>query len=196
GSSQQLQDTDAGVLAEINWVRAHPADYAAELRAYETHFRGKIAYEPGDPVGVVFTEGVAAVEEAADYVAAQPPRPPLRRSELLSVAAHDHAREQAATGALGHIGPDGSTPSARVQRRGGGRYVGEIIAYGAASPAAMVRLFIVDDGVPGRGHRTAVFSDQYSFAGVGCGDHSAFGHMCVVDLAMTPDGNLSQSASQ
>jgi uncharacterized protein YkwD len=187
-TSKAQTSGEKAVLAEINWARAHPAAYAAQLRSFEQRFTGKIEHDPGDPAGVAFQEGAPAVEEAAAFVAAQPPRPPIGWSDLLSAAARDHAIEQAATNTMGHVGPDGSTPSTRVQRRGGGRYIGEVIAYGGGSAASVVRLLIVDDGVPSRGHRMAIFSDQYKFAGVACGPHPTYRDMCVADLAMTADG--------
>jgi uncharacterized protein YkwD len=188
-STHEQTTAEKAVLAEINWARAHPAAYAEELRAFEQRFTGKIERDPGDPTGIVSQEGVPAVAEAAAFVAAQPPRAPIGWSDLLSAAARDHAIEQAATNTMGHFGPDGSTPSTRVQRRGGGRYVGEVIAYGGGSAASVVRLLIVDDGVRSRGHRMAIFSDQYKFAGVACGPHPTYRDMCVADLAMTADGN-------
>jgi hypothetical protein len=42
--------------------------------------------------------------------------------------------------------------------------------------------------VPGRGHRTLLFQNSFRFAGVGCGAHRRFGHICVVDLSGTTDG--------
>lgn len=188
-STNAQTSAEKAVLAEINWARAHPAAYAEELRALEQRFTGKIEHDPGDRGGIATQEGAPAVDEAAAFVAAQPPRAPIAWSDLLSAAARDHAIEQAATNTMGHVGPDGSTPSTRVQRRGGGRYVGEVIAYGSSSPASVVRQLIVDDGVPSRGHRAAVFSDQYRFAGVACGPHPSYRDMCVADLAMTADGD-------
>jgi hypothetical protein len=57
-----------------------------------------------------------------------------------------------------------------------------------ADADAVVRQLIVDDGVPGRGHRTLLFSAEFRFAGVGCGGHRRYGHLCVVDLAATING--------
>jgi uncharacterized protein YkwD len=56
----------------------------------------------------------------------------------------------------------------------------------------VVRSLIIDDGVPGRGHRAAVFSNAYRFAGVGCRTHARYRVVCVVDYAGTPDGNPMQ----
>jgi hypothetical protein len=47
---------------------------------------------------------------------------------------------------------------------------------------------IVDDGVPGRGHRKSLFAKDFRYAGVGCGEHRTYRYMCVVDMSATPAG--------
>ena len=85
-------------------------------------------------------------------------------------------------------GTYGAGPGERVRRRGGDIFVGESISYGMADADAVVRQLIVDDGVPGRGHRILLFKNDFRFAGVGCSGHRRYGHMCVVDLAANRDG--------
>ena len=41
----------------------------------------------------------------------------------------------------------------------------------------------VDDGVPSRGHRLAVFDDGYNMAGVAVGAHAVFGNMVAIEFA-------------
>lgn len=188
-SASERQGVEAGVLARINYARQHPQQYADELRRYRTWFRGNILYLPGDREGVLHDEGVAAVDEAIAFLERQAPLPPLDFVPLLALAASDHAAEQGPAGAVGHGSFDGSSPGMRVKRRGGDIYVGENIAYGFADPDQIVRQFIVDDGVPDRGHRDAIFDRDYRFAGVGCGPHTVYRHMCVVEFAQTRDGS-------
>jgi uncharacterized protein YkwD len=179
----------AEVLARINEVRAHPRDFAEDLREYRRAFDGRVVYSPEAPDGIVTQEGVAAVDEAIDFLERQRPLPPLTRGAVLALAAQDHADEQGDDGSIGHASPDGADPGERVRRRGGDIYVGETISYGYGDADGVVRQLIVDDGVRGRGHRALLFSDGYRFAGVGCGAHRRFGMMCVVDFAATVDGN-------
>lgn len=183
------------VLQRINFARQHPQAYAQQLRTYRTWFRGNILYLPGERDGVYLEEGVAAVDEAIAFMERQKPLSPLSRGELLGLAARDHAGEQGPRGIIGHGSLDGASPGMRVQRRGGGVYVGENISYGFADPDEVVRQFIVDDGVPDRGHRHAVFSTDYRFAGVGCGPHSVYRHMCVVDMSQTRDGHFDMAGT-
>ncbi len=191
GAAWASSPLERDVIEEINRVRAHPHDYADELRAYRTWFDGRVVHRPEDRdgVGVETFEGVAAVDDAIMFLDRQVPLPPLGQSELLASAARDHADEQAESGAIGHTSPDGRSPGDRVKARGGDIYVGETISYGAATAIDVVRQLIIDDGVPRRGHRALIFSPGYHYAGAGCGPHLRYGAMCVVDYAATPDGS-------
>ncbi len=180
---------ESSVLDEINYARQHPREYAERLREYRNYFEGQLLFLPGDANGTVTREGVSAVDEAIDFLEHQAPLPPLAPGAILAAAARDHAYEQGETGATGHVSRDGASPGDRVRRHGGDIYVGETIAYGARDPEAVVRNLIVDDGVPGRGHRTLIFSDRYHYAGVGCGEHARYRTICVVDYSGTPNGN-------
>lgn len=180
---------EAEVLAELNLARADPLRFAQELRDYRARFDGAIVRYPDDPVGEATVEGVEAVDEAIAFLERQKPLPPLSAAQILALAARDHAAEQGPRGTIGHRSGDGLSPGDRVKRRGGDVYVGENISYGISYARGVVRQFIVDDGVPGRGHRKLIFSDGYRFAGVGCGMHMLYRFMCVVNLSATADGN-------
>jgi uncharacterized protein YkwD len=179
---------EADVLAELNYARANPQRYAAELRDYREGFEGTLVYARGSDVPEQTREGVTAVDDAIRFLERQTPLPPLSNGDILAAAAIDMVTEQGPAGALGHVSRSGLTPGQRVRRRGGDIYVGETISYGFTDPRAVVRQLIVDDGEPRRGHRILLFSRAYRYAGVGCGRHAGYGAMCVIDLSGTPDG--------
>jgi uncharacterized protein YkwD len=179
---------EAAVLAEINFARTRPRDYAERLREYRSFFKGKVVWYPGNPDGLQTAEGVRAVDEAIDFLEHQQPLEPIAPAELLGRAARDHVRAQGPTGATGHISADGANPRTRVQRRGGGAYVAEVITYGPPSAVEVVRQLIVDDAVPGRGHRKTLFAAEMRYAGIACGPHKGYRVMCVADLGRRPDG--------
>jgi len=180
---------EAAVLAEINFARTRPRDYAEQLRAYRRFFKGKIVWYPGNPDGLRTEEGVRAVDEAIRFLERQAPLEPIAPATLLARAARDHVREQGPSGATGHYSADGANPRDRVQRRGGGSYVAEVITYGPPSAVEVVRQLIVDDAVPGRGHRKTLFAAEMRYAGVACGPHRGYRVMCVADLGRKPDGH-------
>jgi uncharacterized protein YkwD len=176
------------VAAALNAARTGPATYAGDLRTYRGYFKANIVVMPGNPVDFETVEGTAPVDEAITYLGAQPTLQPLTRSDLLAQAAADHVAEQSVSGRTGHYSADGSAPGDRVVKRGGGPLVAEVIAYGAVDAADVIRQLIVDDGVPDRGHRAAIFTSHLRYLGVACGPHPEFKTMCVIDMADTPDG--------
>ena len=55
--------------------------------------------------------------------------------------------------------------------------------YGVPSARGMLMSLIIDDGVPGRGHRTNLFDAQARVVGVACGPHKVWQIMCVMTFA-------------
>lgn len=170
----------AAVLAELNVLHTTPRSYLPRLERYRRAFSDPAqAYPPPSH------EGPAAVDEAMRVLATQPALPMLHASTLLDAVARDHVRAQGATATIGHGAA--LSPGERARAHGGDRYVGEVIVYGVATAADVVRQLMVDDGVPRRGHRVLLLSPLYRYAGVACGPHARFGTMCVIVLAATSD---------
>jgi len=164
----QAADLDADVLAELNYVRAHPAEYARELRSA--------------PDWVLQQEEPSAVEEAIDFLQRQQPLAPLKSDKRLGAAALEHVRVQGPRGDIGH----GAAGSLGARLRAAGVYAGmaaENISYGYDDARAVVRQLVIDSRVAGRGHRRNIFSAGYTTAGVACGGHRQWGSMCVIDFA-------------
>lgn len=152
------------VLAELNFARAHPAQYARELR--------RSALRHDDP---------GALDEAVDFLMNQPPLPPLRAHPGLTAAADAHARTQARRGGEGH---GREALGQRLQRHGvWAGLSAEAISYGYDDPRDVVAQLVIDSGVPGRGHRKDIFRRSYQAAGVACSAHRTYGAMCVIDYA-------------
>ena len=166
----QAQDLASRVLAEMNLARTAPQTYARVLAERMAGYRG--------------VEGASAVQEAVRFLQRATPLPPLALSEGMSQAAESHVADLGPRGARGHRGSGGSSPFSRMNRYG--QWVGtagENIFFGNRDARGIVCALIVDAGVRGRGHRKNIFSRSFRVAGVGHGQHSRYGAMCVVDFA-------------
>lgn len=185
--------TEDEVLAELNRARTDPRAYAGYLSELRRSFRDRFTYTE-EGINYLTQEGVAAVDEAIAFLEQAPAVPGLKGSRGLALAARDLVLDQALRGGTGHIGSDGSDPAQRMGRHGGltphhfligGSNIsaGEVIGYGRNRARAIVTMLIVDDGVPGRGHRQAIFNTRYTHAGVAFGPHLQYVWVCVIDLA-------------
>lgn len=177
GPATAQAGVEAAVLAELNFARTHPAEYARELRR-SAERGGEVGYSE------IGNEDVDALADAIDFLSRQRPLPPLKPNEGLAAAARAHARTQGRTYEVGHVSPDGETLSERLHEHGvWAGLAAEDISYGYEDPHEVVRQLIIDSGVPGRGHRQNIFGAHYQLAGVSCAAHRAWGAMCVIDFA-------------
>ena len=171
------------IVKEVNLARTNPGAYAAWLRGQRQYYRGAQLRRPGE-VPIRTKEGLAAVDEAIRRLEKQRPVGALGLSKGLSLAARDLTAPQGASGGFGHTGPDGSSPSDRIERHGQWESViGENVAYGQRTARDVVAAFIVDDGVPGRGHRKNLYNAAFHVMGVDCGPHSTYGTTCAITFA-------------
>lgn len=172
-----------GIVREVNLARTNPGAYADWLKAQRPWYRGTQLRRPGE-TPIRTEEGRAAVDEAIRWLERQRPVGALSLSRGLSLAARDLVAPQGASGGFGHTGPDGSTPSQRIERHGRWESViGENVAYGQRTARDVVAAFIVDDGVPDRGHRKNLFNPAFRVMGVDCGPHAVYGVTCAITFA-------------
>ena len=169
------------VLAEVNFARAHPQDYARRLMlqpvsGWERSLSPAAAeHDPG------------AYAEAIAFLMRQEPLPPLQADGRLAAAADEHVQAQGPAGQIGHNGAAGERFDQRLRRHGvKAEALGENIAYGPARPSDVVRELIIDSGVPDRGHRRNIFYEAFGSAGVRCGPHRDYATMCVMEFASPP----------
>ena len=180
---------EEGVFAELNRFRSDPAAYTEYLSDYRPRFEGKLLIGNDDSeIDIMTREGVAAVDEAIRDLRREKPLPTLEWSDPLARAAADHVAVQSRSGAVGHY-TRGSGPGERMRARGGGPYVSEVITYGHHTPEGVVDQLLIDDGVPGRGHRHSLLRPTHRYAGVACGRHPVHRTMCVTLMSQTRDGS-------
>jgi len=173
---------ERNVLEEMNHARTVPAEYARNLQEYRKKFRGKTV--AAGPVRIVTREGVAAVDEAILFLRTAKPLPPLEYSKGLSGAAAELVREEGEKGTVGHTGERSGGMTQRVERHGKWEgSVGENLSYGSDDARSVVMQLLIDDGVPGRGHRKNIFNPSFRKAGISCGRHPSLRTMCAIDFA-------------
>ncbi len=171
------------VILEMSKVRLHPREYAKWLRTQLKYFEGTLWRLP-DHTPIRTNEGSGALVELIDFLEKLPPIGPLHWSEGLSRAARQLVLEQGPTGQTGHKGPGGSLMRDRILNHGLHQsLIGEVINYGPEKPRWTVMQLLIDDGVPGRGHRKNIFNADFHMAGAAIGPHAGYEEMTVVDLA-------------
>ena len=184
------------VLDALNAARTDPASYARGLAQYRSYFHANLLRYPGQAADIQTEEGVRVVDETIAFLDHQMALAPVQTAAMLEGSAGDLVADQRASGDTGHDSSDGSSPGDRAQKRGGGAYVAEVIAYGPMDAADVVRQLIIDDGVADRGHRGIIFAPELRFAGISCGSHPEYRTMCVIDMGITADGHSPDSSGQ
>ena len=179
-----LDELEREVLLHINMARSDPSRYAEEfLGPRLVFFDGDIYREPGR-VAIATIEGAAALEDCIADMEDTDPVDPMLPSEVLTLAALDHAGDLSASGETGHVGSDGSLFSARIERYGEWRNtIGEVISYGPDTGREIVIGLLIDDGVDDDGHRRNLLNPDFMLVGIAVEEHSSYGNVCVIDFA-------------
>jgi uncharacterized protein YkwD len=179
-----LSAEEREVIREINKVRTNPGAYANYLKQERAYYYGLLIRRPGK-VPVRTREGRTALEACIAVLEKTAPVGALLPDESLSRATGLLAAEQARTGAMGHVCADGRTLKDRVTQFCGDRYMqmAENISYGSREARAIVIRFLVDDGIPSRGHRINLMNPSYTHCGVTMASHPVYRHVCVIDFA-------------
>jgi hypothetical protein len=128
-------------------------------------------------------EGVSACNEAIEFLLRQPARSPCTFSEAISKASRDLCLDQGPIGLVGHADTRGGLQDTRISR------YGDIVSMSSENcyynldldPDLVVALWVIDDDVPSRGHRTGLFHPQNHLAGIAVGPHITHGHVVVID---------------
>ena len=174
------------ILTELNRVRRNPKKYAEEeIKPRLKYFDGKFYKAPGQ-IPILTNEGASAVQECIDVLMKIKPMELLELEKGLCSAAQWLADDQAKTGKTGHYGSDGSSPFERMNRYGKVLITaGENCAYGPKTGKEIVAQLLIDDGVPGRGHRINILKPEFKKVGIGYNDEgkAPYGAVSVMDFA-------------
>jgi hypothetical protein len=175
------------IVTEVNRLRTNPQSYVQLLEQRRNQYDGTRLTLTGQGYGltVITKEGWPAVEEAMQTLQSTPPLPALTASEGLSLAARDHARDQAGQRHASHTGSDGSTFIERISRHlQSVDSAGESISVGGIPLATdVVQKSLIDDGVKSRTHRLDLVSRDFTLIGVACEPQVRYGFLCVTEFA-------------
>jgi uncharacterized protein YkwD len=181
--AEYLLPVEKDVILEMNKVRTNPKKYAElYIQPRLRYYSGKNYSVPGQ-ITLVTQEGAAAVTACIAALSRAGGADILTPERGMSRAAKDHVADQSKTGQTGHSGSDRSTPESRMKRYGkfGGSWtLGENIAYGETTARDVVCGLLIDDGVPGRGHRTNIMNRAFTQTGAAYGTHGHYRTSCVV----------------
>lgn len=183
-SAGYLNQLEQEVIFELNKVRSDPPRYAKEvMEELKNKYKGKLLTYEGQ-IPIMTEEGIYPLEECIRVLKKTPPRPLLQPAKGLAKAAQELVQDQQRTGGLGHVSSKGSTPQKRIEKYGVWDIcASEDISYGSIDARQIVASLLIDDGVPGRGHRENILNPCTKFAGVAIGDHPKYRVMCVIDYA-------------
>lgn len=183
-SADYLTEAERQIIIEINMVRTDPSEYARRyLVPLQAYYHDKLLQFPGE-VAISTNEGIHALDECIKELQAAKPLVPLFPPKGLTLAARDHAEDQAKNGTTGHTGSDRSTMETRLNRYGKWDIsAGENISYGNVEAKRIVTSLLIDDGVPSRGHRKNLLNGTFKFVGVSVGPHQIYKHICVMNFA-------------
>lgn len=186
--AEYLTSAEAAIIIEINMARTDPAAYASNfLEPIRAYYRGRLLQYPGE-IAIQTNEGIRALDECIRALEKSSPSSPLVPNKGLTLAARDHANDQARTGQTGHMGSDGSSPFTRMNRYGKwDTLAGENIGYGHSQTRRIVTSLLIDDGVTSRGHRKNLLDRSFNVIGTAVEPHMVYRSMCVIDLAESYD---------
>lgn len=154
----------------LNDIRTNPKKYSERI---QTIYLNNMDQRGLNRVTrVLANEGLKAYKESKEYLENQAkPMPALKLDDGLTAAAYLHSIHMAKKGQLDHTGANNSQPHQRVMQMGSfgmSMAVAENILNRREFDAEQFILdFVVDDGVPNRGHRKNIFTDKCHLVGLG-----------------------------
>lgn len=143
-------------LREINTLRTNPQSYISILERYASQYPS------------------SEIEDARRYLQSRLPCTSLSLNPLLSEMAQSWVNIQGPIGTDGHGNLQQRLQQANIPLTTGTYTFGENIAYGFIDPQDILIAWIVDYGVPGKGHRINLFKCDQNQIGIGFGSHSKY----------------------
>lgn len=156
------------ILTELNLLRSNPKGYISILDGYAN---GKIKSDISSTL----------YKEVVDYLNGHQAVPTIKSEQCLFESAKRHAIEVSGIGNLTHDGLNGSEPHQRIKASCPGKgflnVIGGENGYGGSNDNNVAAIYktarhtilswLIDEGIPSRGHRLAMMEKNVEYAGVG-----------------------------
>jgi hypothetical protein len=170
GFAQNQFKEEQGVVDLLNRLRAAPAVFAQrELKAW------------ADSMGLSKSP---AYHSLVLDLSQTKPLSALSSVPALQVMARSHALDMGKTGKVGHTGSGGGTFDKRAQPLlDAFQMLQENCQYGYYDPLSVICDLLIDEGVPGYGHRKSLLNPQLRYVGVSFENHKKYKINCVIELA-------------
>ena len=152
-AASYMKSEELAMIDEVNLVRSNPAGYIPYIEEY----KAKIQRGEGFGSAAVCDELIAELRNT-------PALSVLKPRECLYRAARNHGEDQRPTGSVDHVGTDGSYPWDRVLRGCPELTDGnENLVGGPSTVRESVIILLIDDGIPGRGHRKTMLQKEWKY---------------------------------
>jgi LysM repeat protein len=152
-AASYMKSEELAMIDEVNLVRSNPTGYIPYIEEY----KAKIQRGEGFGSAAVCDELIAELRNT-------PARSVLKPRECLYRAARNHGEDQRPTGSVDHVGTDGSYPWDRVLRGCPELTDGnENLVGGPSTVQESVIILLIDDGIPGRGHRKTMLQKEWQY---------------------------------
>jgi len=170
GFAQNQFKEEQGVVDVLNRLRAAPAVFAQrELKAW------------ADSMGLSKSP---AYHSLVLDLSQMKPLSALSSVQALQVMARSHALDMGKTGKVGHTGSGGGTFAKRAKPLlDAFQMLQENCQYGYYDPLSVICDLLIDEGVPGYGHRKSLLNPQLRYVGVSFENHKKYKINCVIELA-------------
>ena len=158
------------ILEEINFARTKPAEYAKMLEGMKQYYDGNTFKLP-ERISSRTIEGIKSLNEAIEVLKVLKPLEPVAINCSAVRASRDQLGDLQKSGAFTHFGSDGSSPQERLKKYLSGTfYSSENLSRNTKTVRDIIRIMILDDGLPSRQHRKNLLDSRFKFVGISNGD--------------------------
>lgn len=148
-----MKSEELEMVDEVNLVRSNPAGYIPIIEAYKKRIAAGTAFG-----------SVSTCDELIAELRSTPSLSVLQPKECVYQAAQAHGEDNRRRGSNDHVGSDGSWPWDRVLRSCPDLSDGnENLVGGPSSVRDAVTILLIDDGIPGRGHRKTMLRPDWTY---------------------------------